>query len=294
MALVLGRRLEAQGVGSPFQRVELTTGYGDLPRAEAAVREVGAEIAAGGVPPELAPFVCGFAGYGNVSRGAQHVFDLLPHEVIEPSALAALVAAPDPPRDRLFKVVFEERHLVERADGAAFALQDYYDHPERYRSTFAGYAGALTVLVNAIFWTEAYPRLIELPWLAAQPAGALRLRVIGDISCDIEGAVACTVKATTPGVPAYVYDPKDGAVRDGVEGPGVAMMTTDCLPCELPREASESFTAALEPFVAAVAALDPARSFDAAEIPDPIRRATILWRGALTPDYAYLAEHLSP
>src|SRR5690606_33087637 len=121
-----------------------------------------------------------------------------------------------------------------------------------------------------------------------------RLVVIGDISCDIEGSVECTVKATTPGMPAYVYDPATGQVRDGWEGPGIAMMTTDCLPCELPREATEAFTNALAGYVPALARVDWTGSCEDAELPPPIRRATILWRGELTPDYRYLAPFIAP
>jgi alanine dehydrogenase len=280
---VLGRRLTARGIDSVFSQVKLAYEYEDLDAAREAIRKIGQQLV---VPDQLAPFVCGFAGYGNVSQGAQAIYDLLPVEEISPSELAAV-----PPRtDRVFKVIFKEEHLAERSDGSAFVLQDYYDHPENYRSIFEQHLPHLSVLVNAIYWTKKYPRLLRNAYLKEHGAG--RLLVVGDISCDIEGSVECTVKATTPGLPAYVVDPASGEVTDGWEAAGLVMMTTDCLPCELPRESSASFTTALTPFVPPIAALTDEGSFDEAGLPPEIAKATILWRGELTPDFEYMRAYL--
>lgn len=289
---VLGARLAELGHETALADIGLAHGYADLDAARLAVSEAGRRL--GQLPPELAPLVFGFAGYGNVSRGAQEIFDLVPHEQIDPSELAALVADPAPRRDRLFKVVFEERHMVAPNEpGRAFELSTYYDHPDRFHSVFAPHAKRLSVLVNAIFWTEAYPRLVTKAGLAEWVrAGESRLIAIGDISCDIEGAVECTLEATTPADPAYVYDPETGSKSPGVRGPGVAMMTTDCLPCELPRESTAAFTDALLPYVADTARADFAGDLESAALPAPMRRAVILWRGELTPEFAYLRAHV--
>ena len=294
---VLGRRLAVQGIDTPLRDVLLTHRYASLAAAEQAVREVGAAVAKTQLPVELAPFVAGFSGYGNVSQGAQQIFDLLPVEAVAPDELPALLQRSNPVRDRFFKVVFREEHLVEPVqEGATFELQDYYDHPERYRSIFERHAPHLSLFINAVYWTEAYPRLLSSSFLKSWFScsdGAPRLRIVGDISCDIGGSVQCTVKATTPGQPAYIYDPTTGAVVDGYEGPGLAMMTTDCLPCELPVEASESFASALEPLVIGIAMADFSRPFDEVELPAAIKQATVLWRGELTEQYGYLTQHLS-
>ena len=281
---VLGRRLSALGIPTAFADAKLAYEYADLADARSSIEALGRRLE---VPAKLAPMIFGFAGYGNVSRGAQEIADLLPIEQIEVDDLSKVVTRNDV-RDRIFKVVFEEKHLVEPLDGA-FELQEYYDHPERYRSVFDGHVVHLSALINAIFWTEKYPRLLSNAFLKNNDT---RLLIIGDISCDIGGSVQCTVKATTPGLPAYVVEPKTGAIVDGWKAPGIAMMTTDCLPCELPRESSAAFTAALSPFVPPLAELDTSPAFDSATLPDAIRRATILWRGALTPDFAHLSRYL--
>ncbi len=292
---VLGKRLQALGHTTVFAELPMAHAFKDLDEARQAVRQLGERLAAEPLPAALAPFILGFAGYGNVSRGAQEIYDLLPVEEVAPEQLPTLLEASDPPRDRLYKVVFKERHLVEPcAEGSPFELQEYYQHPERYRSIFAPQLRRLSMLINAIYWTDAYPRLVESAalrtWFTEEPVP--RLLAIGDISCDIEGAVQCTVKATTPGSPAYVYDPVDGSVHDGVEGRGLVMMTTDCLPCELPRESSTAFTEALAPFAASIARADLSGSLLQSGLPAPIRRATLVWRGELCEDFRYLESFL--
>lgn len=286
---VLGRRLAWLGIETPFLEIDPAFRYAGLDAARAAFERLGDTLRRSPLPDALQPFVVGVTGYGSVSKGAQEMLDLLRLAAVAPEALAGI----DGPG--LSKVEFEERHLVEPvAPGASFMLQEYYDHPERYRSVFEPHARRLSVLVNAIYWTEDYPRLLTLDflrrWFASDPTP--RLRMVGDISCDIDGSVQCTVKATTPGEPAYVFDPATGAVTDGVEGPGLCMMTTDCLPCELPLEASASFTEALLPFVPGIARARFDASFEQSELPPPAAAATVLWRGELTPAYRYLETHL--
>jgi len=294
---VAGHRLAALGYPNPLSAIRLAREYDDLEAAKAAVAEAGKRLRAQPLPEPFRPFIVGFTGYGNVSKGAQEIFDLLPHETVAPEALPALGRSKGSPGNRLYKVVFEERHLAERRDGAAFDKQDYFDHPENHRGIFPRHAAHLAVVVNCIYWTEAYPRLLDRATLKAMFEGPERPRLmtIGDISCDIDGAIEATVKATTPGDPAYVFDTQTGEIRDGVEGDkrmGLAMMTTDCLPCELPREASSSFTEALLPFVSGLMGADFTTGLAASGLPDPIRRACIVWRGELTDDYVYLRDHL--
>jgi len=288
---LLGRRLEAQGCDTPFRQLALAHEYDGVDEAKQAVADVGESIRRNGLPAEFRPFVCGFTGYGNVSLGAQEIFDLLQGEAVDPDRLASL----DSKADRVFKVEFREQHLVEPVvAGAEFALQEYYDHPERYRSTFERHLPYLNVLINAIYWAPQYPRLVTARYLADWFAReeTPRLRVVGDISCDIDGSVESTVKATTPGRPSYVYRPDTGEHADGFAGPGLAMMTTDCLPCELPHDSSETFTKALLPFVSEIARARYDGSFEESGLSDTIKGATITWRGELTPAFAYLADAL--
>ena len=300
----LGRRLEWEGLApNPFAALEQTYRYPTLEAALDAVRDVGARIAADGLPAELCPFVIGITGYGNVSLGAQEVVDALGAVAVSPDRLDELSAgggvAPASGRPALddrhtaHKVVFAERDFVARRDASQpFALDEYFRQPELYEGTFERRLPQLTLLINCVFWDAPYPRLVTraaIGELFAAPA-APRLRVIGDISCDIEGSVELTVKETHIDQPVYVYDAVTGAVTDGVQGRGPVVLAVGNLPCELSRESSTAFSAVLSPFVPALAVTDLSLPFERLSLPPELLRALILHHGEFTPDYEYMRQ----
>jgi alpha-aminoadipic semialdehyde synthase len=282
----LGRRLKHEGIDSPFSKVNPAHCYDDLEHFKREFVAIADEIRAGGLPEGISPLVCGFAGYGQVSQGAQKVFDLLPFEEVSPEDLASLT----PARDKCYKVVFKEQHLVKRVDSSQpFELQEYYQHPERYEADFFRHADHLTMLVNCIYWEPKYPRLLtreQFESLYSQQNP--RLRVIGDITCDIDGSLACTTHSTDPGDPIYVYDPSTGETTSGVEGNGPVVLAVDFLPCELPADASRHFSDSLIPFVSGLAKADFSGPLDQSGLPPELQRATIVYRGKLTEPYRYL------
>jgi len=287
----LGQRLRWEGLApNPFAALEQTYRYATLEAALAAVRDVGDRIARGGLPAQLCPFVVGVTGYGNVSLGAQEVLDALGAFSVAPEDLDGLFAGPAR-RDVVHSVVFAERHLVARRDATApFELDEYYAQPELYEGAFGRRLPRLAVLLNCVFWDTPYPRLVTKAavrslFAAADPP---LLRVVGDVSCDIEGSVEFTVKETHIDDPVYVYDPEADGIADGVAGKGPVVLAVGNLPCELSRESSEAFSAALAPFVPALAATDFSTPFADLPLPPELRRALILHRGELTPDYEYM------
>jgi alpha-aminoadipic semialdehyde synthase len=153
----------------------------------------------------------------------------------------------------------------------------------------------LTALVNSIYWEPGQPRVASRSDLLTLYGDGTRprLRVIGDISCDLAGSIEGTVKLTTPGDPVYVYDVFTGATIDGVAGKGPVILAVDNLPCELPVDASQHFGDALLRFLPSLARCDWAAPFDALSLPDELRRAVIVHRGRLTPSYAHIARHLA-
>jgi alpha-aminoadipic semialdehyde synthase len=290
----LGRRLETEGIANPFSELKKMVEYDALEEANAAVSAVGKRIARDGLPGPIAPLICGFVGYGNVFGGAKEIIELLPVEEIEPAHVADVAKHSDA-RDVIYKVVFREEDTVEPISTAnAFELQDYYDHPEKYRSRFDAYLPYLTLLVNCVYWEEKYPRLVTKKSLRSLYRGTSqpRLRVVGDVSCDIEGAIEATVKCTEPGNPVYVYDPFEDRAIDGVAGRGPVILAVDILPSELPHEASSYFSNVLMDYVPAIATADYSLSFEKLDLPPEIKRAVIVYQGELTPDYRYLEEHL--
>jgi len=292
----LGQRLQAEGMANPFSRLRQARTYATLADAKETIARVGEDIMAQGIPRAVHPLIVGFAGYGNVSRGAQEIFDLLPYEEIEPRAVDTLATKPPDRKDRLFKVVYQEKDLVRPRDAAAtFDLEDYYRHGrQKYANAVGQRLGNLTLLVNGIYWDERYPRLLNKSDCQALWANGRtpRLRVVADISCDVNGALACTVAPSYPDRPLYVFHPDSGRVTDGVSGHGPVVMAVEILPAELPRESSAYFSRLLKGYVPELPGPNHPSSFDRLDLPPEIKRAIILWQGRLTPDYSYLERHL--
>ena len=289
---LLGQRLAQEGIRSPLQEIRRAMDCDSLAHAHALVRQAGRELRREGLPEALRPFVIGVTGYGNVSKGAQDVVDELEPVPLSPADL--LRGHFEAGLNEIYKVVFTEADMVTPIEGGPpFELQHYFKHPEGYRSVFEGYLPRLSLLLNCIYWDGRYPRLVTREavrrlWAQAQKT----LRVIGDISCDIEGSIEFTFEAHGPDQPFLIYHPLQDRYHLGLEGEGVAVLIEDILPSELPLEASQYFSKVLSPFVPSIAAADFGVPFEELAVPDPIRRAVIVYRGQLTPGYRYLEQYL--
>ena len=290
----LGQRLKTQGVESPFTTIKQSHKYNSLAEAEQDVIAVGEEIKANGLPEELVPLTIGFTGYGNVSQGAQYIASLMPSVEISPAELLKLKESGNYSNKVVYKIVFKEGDLSEPIDlNHKFELSDYYNHPEKYKNQFEKYPPHLTILMNCMYWDDRYPRLITKDYIADQFAqGEPKLKVIGDVTCDPDGSIEFLHKGTEIEDPIFVYDPIKREPTMGFEGYGILMMAVDILPSELPRESSESFGAALEKFVPAIASANYTVAFNALDLPEEIKGAMILYQGKLTPKFQYIEEHL--
>ena len=288
-----GKRMKHEGIQNPFVGLKRPLDYISLDAAKADIEIVSKIIETEGLPEELGPVIVGFAGYGNVSRGAQEILDILPTVEIKPEDLANFVEAGQYDRHKVYKVIFYEKDMVVPVDAnQPFELQDYFKNPVKYKGVFAQYLDNLSMLVNCIYWTPDYPILVTKNWVKNNWTGKSKLKVIGDITCDIEGSIECTLEATEPGKPIYVYLADTDSMVYGVEGNGPVIMSVDTLPSELPRESSTYFGNQLMPFVAAMAKTDYSADFEALELPSEIKRAVIAHKGKLTPDFEYILEFL--
>jgi alpha-aminoadipic semialdehyde synthase len=289
----LGRRLNAEGHVTPFERVRLAHDYSSLDEATHHIHRVGERLRHDGLSEALHPMVFGFTGSGNVARGAQEIFDRLPHVEIDPAELDGLAADRRRPRNVLYRVQFRREHRFERVGGGPLDAAELEEHPDRYANGLRRWLPKLTMLVHGAFWGPEQPRLVSIDELRSLwSAGETRLRVLADISCDIGGGIEATVRSTTPGNPVYVYDVARGETVDGVEGSGPVVLAVDNLPCQLPLEASEHFADTLAGFLPAVADCDWEQPLDAVGLPPELEPAVIVHRGKLTPRYAHLAESI--
>lgn len=291
----MGLRLKEAGYNTPFSQIKQAHHYSSLAEARMAISKVGQQIAENGLPDALTPFTVAFTGYGNVSQGAQEIIGLLPVIEISPDELLSLKKRSKIPDNLIYKIVFREEHLVEPVEpGQEFDLQDYYNEPEKFRSVFEKYIPYLDMMINCVYWDIRYPRLVTKDFLQQLFAQATpKLKVIGDISCDVNGSVECTDKGTEIEDPIFVYHPATRTHTMGYQGEGVLVMAVDILPSELPRDSSAGFADVLINYVKAIADCDFSDDFLKLDLPNAIKSALILHRGELTPHYKYLEEHVS-
>ena len=291
----LGLRLKYYGYDSKLLKIKQACHYHSLAEAKEDISAIGQLIAERGIPEDLRPFTIGFTGYGNVSQGAQEICGLLPVKEISPEKLLTLKHRKELPNNIVYKVIFKEEHLAEPIDPThEFELQDYYNHPEKYRGTFEKYIPHLSMLINCMYWDEKFPKLITKENLKKMYGkGRPKLNVVGDITCDINGSIESTIKPGYIEDPIYVYDPFTDTVKSGYEGVGILDMAVDILPSELPRDSSLGFSDVLVNFVKPIAIADYELPFEEIDLPKAIKKALILLKGELTPNYKYLEEHVN-
>jgi saccharopine dehydrogenase (NAD+, L-lysine-forming) len=213
-------------------------------------------------------------GGGRVGYGAREIFDLLP--ILEVSPEEFLTEKFDQP-------VFTHLSLEDyysRKDGAEFEKSDFYSNPENYKSVFEKYSNVADMFVAGHYWSENSPII-----LTQEALKETRLSVLADISCDINGPLAPTIKASTIGNPIYGYNPITGLEDEFLTAGNIAVMAVDNLPCELPKDASEDFGYEL------IRSIFPALFVEDPD--DVIGRATeTTFEGELTPKFAYLSDYV--
>jgi alpha-aminoadipic semialdehyde synthase len=286
-----GQRMKWKGISNPFSEIKQTIYYKDLDDAKLQLKEIGNRIKQGGIPDSLSPMIVGFAGYGNVSNGAQEILEILPVKEIRPDQIKNIIQ--NYSKKIIYKVVFKEEDMVSPiSDEKKFDLQDYYNNPQFYHSVFHDYISELSILMNCIYWTKKYPRLITKKWIKDKISKDFKLNVIGDISVDINGAIEFTEKSTNPDDPVFVYNPLNGEITHGYSGDGIAVMAVDNLPCEFPKESSKEFSNSILKFVPFIVKTDFTSDFNNLNLPPEIKKALILHHGKLTPDYQYINKFL--
>ncbi len=168
-----------------------------------------------------------------------------------------------------------------RKDGQELPMEDFFQHPEAYEANFFRFARVSNLYIAGHFYGEGAPYLITQEDVRHPE---FNIEVVADISCDIDGPVASTIRSSTIADPIYGYD-RDTGQEIPYKDPGaVAVMAVDNLPAELPREASDGFG---ETFVKQV--IPAFYNGDAEGI---LERACMTRNGKLTERYAYLQDYV--
>lgn len=291
---LFGKRLAIEGIDTPFKEIKQALDYHSLDEAKNSIKKLGKEIIEKGLPNQIVPLITGFAGYGNVSKGAQEIYDLLPVIEIKASELETFISKGDFSKKHVYKVEFREEDMYEHPTLMDFNFDYFVKHPKEYSSIMYKYIPNLSMLINGIYWEDKFPKHVTKNYMKElyEKSNNRKLKVIGDISCDIEGSVELTTKATKSSNPAFVYDPLTNEVKDGVEGNGPVILAVTNLPAELPKESSKVFGDALLPFVENLVNADYSKDYNDLALSREFKEAIIAHKGKLTPNYQYLEKYL--
>jgi hypothetical protein len=169
----------------------------------------------------------------------------------------------------------------EARDGSGWNTERFYAHPEEFRSTFSRYSPHCDLLIHCSYWDPRAPKLFTKEEMRSKD---FRISVIADITCDINGSIPSTSKASSIENKFYGYNPVTEDLGEPFSRDNITVMAVDNLPCELPRDASEDFGKELIDKV-----LPSVLGEDKDEL---IFRASILKEGKLTPRFEYLRNYL--
>ncbi len=167
-----------------------------------------------------------------------------------------------------------------RLDGQVLGNQDFYKNPQDYTSDFERFAKVADIFMAGHFHGNGAPDILTRAMLQAVDC---QIKVVADISCDVDGPIACTVKASTIAEPFFGYLPSTHEEVPYTHPGSIMVMSVDNLPCELPKDASEGFG---EMFMKHVI---PA--FFNGDKDGILERAKVTEDGKLTPRFAYLADY---
>ncbi len=168
-----------------------------------------------------------------------------------------------------------------RKGGGLFNREEFHQSPQHYDSTFIQFAKVGDLLIAGAFWNPKAPVLFTREDMTKPD---FRIKIIADVTCDIEGSIPATKRPSTIVDPIYDYNPLTDTVEPPLSDSSlVTVMAVDNLPCELPRSASEEFGRDL---------ID--KILPALVISDKdgvIKRASITRGGKLTEGFEYLSDY---
>jgi alanine dehydrogenase len=168
-----------------------------------------------------------------------------------------------------------------RIDGQVLDNKDFYTNPQAYTSNFERFTKVADIFMAGHFHGNNAPDILTQDMLKAADC---KIKVVADISCDVDGPIACTIKASTIAEPFFGYLPSEHKEVPYTHPGSIMVMSVDNLPCELPKDASEGFG---EMFMKHVI---PA--FFNGDKDGILQRAKITENGKLTPRFAYLQDYV--
>lgn len=223
----------------------------------------------------LPPIKIILTGSGRVGKGAMETLD---------SAGIRKVSPQDFLNNTYSEAVYVQLATQDyhaKKGGGQFNRDEFHHNPKLYESTFIKFAKQGDLLIAGAFWNPEAPVLFTKEQMTEPD---FKIKVIADVTCDIEGSIPSTKKPSTIVDPIYDYNPRTDTVELPLSDPNyVTVMAVDNLPCELPRSASEEFGRDL------IDKIIPALVI--ADKDGVIKRASITKAGKLTDNFNYLHDY---
>ena len=225
---------------------------------------------------ELPAIKIAVTGGGRVAKGSMEVLNGMGIRRVSPAEFVNELF------DEPVYTQLNTRDYNRKIGRGEFDRDEFYADPVLYESAFHPYAQKADVLIAGAFWDPLAPVLFTRTEVLKND---FKIKVVADITCDIEGSIPSTKQPATIEDPIYDYNPSNDRVEAAFRDEGnITVMAVDNLPCELPRNASEDFG---EEFLNHI--LPNLLGEDKDGI---IERATITQGGKLMPKYAYLQDYL--
>lgn len=213
------------------------------------------------------------SGLGKVAKGAKEILDHL--EIKQVGVEEYLDKSFQQPVYTMINVMDYNK----RKDGQEAKLSEFFLDPTPYESDFMRFAKVTDYFIAGHFYGDNAPYLFTREDAKKKD---FKINLIADISCDIDGPVASTIRSSTIENPFYGYNPNaESEVAFDAEH-AITVMAVDNLPCELPKDASEGFGDMFAKHV-----IPAFFNNDADGI---LERARMTKDGKLTPRYTYLQE----
>jgi hypothetical protein len=225
-----GRYAGLVGAYNGFRALGLRDGIFNLPKVEtlADLDAVKAELDKITLPN----IKILLTGTGKVALGAKEILDHLQiKEISDALYLTSKFTEP-------VYVMADVMEYAKRKDGKVGDRWAFYKDPTGYESNFMPYAKETDFFIAGHFYGNNAPYLFTRED-AKSPD--FKINLVADISCDVDGPVASTLKASTIADPFYGYDPKTESEVAFNAKDAITVMAVDNLPCELPKDASEGF-----------------------------------------------------
>jgi saccharopine dehydrogenase (NAD+, L-lysine forming) len=225
----------------------------------------------------LKPLKIVLTGAGRVGKGAMETLDTAGIRKVSPSDFLSQQFS-EPVYTQLSSADYHTRKA-----GGHFNRDEFHNHPELYESNFIPFSKEADILLAGAFWNPSAPRLFTKEDMINN---AFKIKLIADITCDINGSIPSTKRASTIVEPLYDYRPTTDSIEPSLsDKQNITVMAVDNLPCELPRSASEEFGRDLIDRI-----LTPLLVED---VDDIIERATMASKGNLTPAFSYLEDYIN-